>query len=190
MLILNTPKEIHLTQEELKDKFDYDPETGVLSFTTNKCNRYNAYKGKRAGSFKYNGKESPKYRQVGVLKNQIKILEHRIIWKWWHGEEPPKSINHINQNGTDNRIKNLEKSGDSHNQKNCKKRSDNTTGHTNIYNNKAKKLLYAQVMSNGIAYRKPSRSYRDRPYEEALNLALRDRDVLRKEHGFSALHGS
>tara|TARA_R110000822_G_scaffold310347_2_gene442713 strand:- start:6015 stop:6587 length:573 start_codon:yes stop_codon:yes gene_type:complete len=190
MIILNTPKEIHLTQAELKDKFDYDPDTGVLRFTTNECNRHNAYKGKRAGAFKYNGKATPKYRHVGVLKNQIKILEHRIIWKWWHGEEPPKAINHINQNGTDNRIKNLEKSGDSHNQKNCKRRSDNTTGHTNIYNYKAKKLLYAQVMSNSIAYRKPSISYKDRPYEEALKLALIDRDVLRKEHGFSELHGS
>ena len=124
-------KEIHLTQEQLKDKFNYDPTTGVLSFTTNFCNRYNAHKGKRAGYVK-----KTSYRVVGLNPNRGKFLEHRLIWKWYYGEEPPHVLNHINQNGLDNRIENLEPSTTSENQRNAKLRSDNTLGEANIYNNK------------------------------------------------------
>lgn len=31
---------------------------------------------------------------------------HRVIYKWWHGEEP-EEIDHINRDKTDNRIANL-----------------------------------------------------------------------------------
>ena len=151
---MTQPKEIHLTQEQLKDKFDYDPITGVLSFTTNFCNCRNPWKGKRAG---YVVKDS--YRVVGISSSQF--YEHRLIWKWHYGEEPPHMINHINQNGLDNRIENLEASTNSENQRNAKLRSDNTLGEANIYNNKKKKLLYASVIVNKQAYRSPSRSYKN-----------------------------
>jgi hypothetical protein len=182
-------KEIHLTQEQLKDKFNYDPTTGVLSFTTNFCNRYNPYKGKRAGYVKKTYKLKRPYRVVGLNPNRRKFLEHRLIWKWYHGEEPPHVINHINQNGLDNRIENLEPSTSSANQRNAKLRSDNTLGEANIYNNKKKKLLYASVIVNKQAYRASCRSYKNRPFKEALEECKLDRDLLYKEHGFSKFHG-
>jgi hypothetical protein len=186
---MTQPKEIHLTQEQLKDKFDYDPITGVLSFTTNLCNRYNAYKGKRAGYVRKTYTSKRPYRVVGLDKHQRKIYEHRLIWKWYYGEEPPHMINHINQNGLDNRIENLEASTNSENQRNAKLRSDNTLGEANIYNNKKKKLLYASVIVNKQAYRAPSRSYKNRPFKEVLEECKLDRDLLYMEHGFSKFHG-
>ena len=181
---MTQPKEIPLTQEQLKDKYNYDPTTGVLSFTTNFCNCRNPWKGKRAG---YVIKDS--YRVVGIGTPTSQFYEHRLIWKWYYGEEPPHMINHINQNGLDNRIENLEASTNSENQRNAKLRSDNTLGEANIYNKKDTKFLYASVKSNGQTYRASVRSYRNRPFKEVLEECKLDRDLLYMEHGFSKFHG-
>lgn len=177
-------KKIPLTQEQLKDKYNYDPTTGVLSYTTNFCNRRNPHKGKRAG---YVAKDS--YRVVGISGHQGQFFAHRLIWKWYYGEEPPHVLNHINQNGLDNRIENLEFSTNRENQHNAKMRSDNTLGEANIYNKKDTKFLYASVKSNGQTYRASVRSYRNRPFKEVLEECKLDRDLLYKEHGFSKFHG-
>lgn len=56
--------------------------------------------GKKAGSYKKTG-----YYEVSVNKKVYQA--HRLVWLWYKGCMPTKSIDHINRNPSDNRIENL-----------------------------------------------------------------------------------
>lgn len=88
-----------ITQERLKELFDYNPETGEL---INKINRgTRARKGQRAGCVDV----SQGYRVVRIDgKNR---REHIMIWVWMTGSYPTYEIDHINRVRDDNRWCNL-----------------------------------------------------------------------------------
>ena len=99
-----------------------------------------AVKKKRANIGDETGYVTPKgYMCVRI--DGVKYLTHRIIWKMIKGEEPPKYIDHINQNKLDNRIENLRA----------------VTQFQNLLNNKAKGCYFnkekgkwqAQIMVDG-----------------------------------------
>jgi hypothetical protein len=80
--------------ETLNDRFKYDPETGILSrirWGWGPC-----------GYLTSNG-----YLRIKVNDTHYRV--HRIAWKMYYGEDPPKNrdIDHINRDKTDNRIANL-----------------------------------------------------------------------------------
>lgn len=87
-----------LTAESVKSIFNYDPETGHLTWATKMCKKFGV--GDRVGSVDAHG-----YRQVNVCKNWRK--EHRVIWLWMTGEWPDGQIDHINGVRDDNRWVNL-----------------------------------------------------------------------------------
>lgn len=91
----------HLTQDRAREVWHYEPETG--SFTWNRS-------GKIAGTI-------DKY--VFIRFNGIKYYAHRLAWFYIHGEWP-KYIDHINGDGTDNRLCNLRPATMSQNQANRK----------------------------------------------------------------------
>lgn len=86
------------TQEILREKLDYDPETGILTWA---YGRPGITKGKVAGHPNKNAKF------VQVMLDRKSYLAHRIIWKWMTGDDPPELIDHINHNPHDNRWENL-----------------------------------------------------------------------------------
>ncbi len=79
--------------EVLQEKFDYNPETGILLRRATQ---------KPAGYT--NGRGWLRVKIAGV---HYKV--HRIVWKMHHGEDPPANlqIDHINRDRHDNRITNL-----------------------------------------------------------------------------------
>ena len=85
--------------EVLRNLFNYDPETGVLSRRS----------GRRAGQpCGYLAGETYK----GYLRVKIKGIHyrvHRVIWKHYYGEDIPEgySIDHIDFDTQNNRIENL-----------------------------------------------------------------------------------
>ena len=87
-----------LTAELVRKIFNYDPETGHLTYAVQRCKRIS--KGERAGSDEAHG-----YRQVNI--NQHSYKEHRVIWLWMTGEWPTGQIDHINGVRDDNRWANL-----------------------------------------------------------------------------------
>ncbi len=99
---------MELTQEYLKECFDYDPATGNLVWRERPqshfknwqaCAASSRYIGRVAGRIQKNG-----YRYINLGKLR---LAHRLIWFWHNGRFPVTDIDHINRNRSDNRIENL-----------------------------------------------------------------------------------
>lgn len=107
------------SQGYLRSRLDYDPETGVLTWKAREVKTFwNArWEGRRAGSLPKNAK----HRSIDI--EGITLLEHRVIWKWMTGEEPPEQIDHINLDGAVNRWTNLREADQSTNQMNVRTRA-------------------------------------------------------------------
>lgn len=87
-----------LSQERIKELFEYNTDTGDLIW---KVSRGTRKKGSIAGSINSEG-----YLCIGVDGEVYHA--HRIIWIYVYGEPPEKpNIDHINREKTDNRISNL-----------------------------------------------------------------------------------
>lgn len=97
--------------KRVKQLFDYNPETGSLTWKIQRRGR--ARKGSEAGTIHPKG-----YVRVSV--DNVDYLAHRIIWVLSHGEPPEGAvIDHINGNPSDNRLHNLRMTtpqGNVHNQ--------------------------------------------------------------------------
>jgi len=71
------------------------------------------------------------YWQVWANGKGYKV--HRLIWLLVHKTWPENQIDHIDGNGLNNRIENLRDVPQAENNKNAKKRKDNTSGHAGVY---------------------------------------------------------
>lgn len=105
-------------QEVLREAFDYDAETGHLTW------RYRAGApsptnardvGRRAGGLRGDGSRT-------VRVNGVAYAEHRIIWKLLTGQDPPCEIDHRNGDPADNSAANLRLATRSQNGANTKAR--------------------------------------------------------------------
>lgn len=86
------------TPEQLREKFSYDPETGV--FRLRVC-RVSARVGTEVGSHDAHG-----YAQVTIGSGNV-LKAHRVAWAMHYGVWPDGEIDHINGVRDDNRISNL-----------------------------------------------------------------------------------
>lgn len=102
----------NLTPQMVRECLSYDPQTGLLSWTTTRCGRGLA--GAVTGSPTVKG-----YLRVRIFRNSYQ--SHRLIWFMVFGEWPAQ-IDHINGDKTDNRLVNLRLANTSQNQHNkvCK----------------------------------------------------------------------
>lgn len=82
-----------LTQQQVRELFDYNPVTGALTWL-------GSYKKGRVAGTPFNG-----YLRVRIEGRRY--VAHRLIWLWWYGSWPKEQIDHINQVRDDNRILNL-----------------------------------------------------------------------------------
>jgi hypothetical protein len=105
-----------ITQQEVKDLFDYDPDTGVCTW---KVLRYKAGPGEPIDE-RYRQKSG--YIVIGIKGSAYNL--HRLIWLWVKGEMPKNEIDHINGNIVDNRWLNLREVTRQENAFNRKTRSD------------------------------------------------------------------
>ena len=129
------------TVEEIKSRFNYNPETGVVTNKTTKVRKVAA--GRIAGCMGDSG-----YLMVGINRRLYRV--HRVAWALYYGEWPTNFIDHINGVRSDNRIANLRQATKSQNSYNSAKRSDNTHGHKGVYLCKKSGRWYVRVNSKNI----------------------------------------
>ena len=118
-------KKRRLTQERVRELFDYNPETGevrrrVPIFGGKGCVRVPA--GALAGSLN----SCSKYLEVCV--DYTNTLLHRVVWLWVYGYLPEKDIDHIDRNRRNNRLDNLREVSRSCNSVNSGLMATNTSG--------------------------------------------------------------
>lgn len=126
-----------LTQERVKELFDYDSESGIL------------YRKFKSGNRKPCGHKPKSSHGYGAVKMGEKMyLTHRVIWLWQYGSMPNGEIDHIDQNKMNNRIENLRVVSASENMHNRGLRRDNSSGYPGVYWSKRHKKYKAQIRIN------------------------------------------
>jgi len=96
-----------LTHSRVRERLDYDPKTGILSWKKG-TGRRGTLKNGRAGTLNTKG-----YRQVHVDGKTYRA--GRLIWFWMTGEWPTHLIDHINRDRGDDRWANLRQATHSEN---------------------------------------------------------------------------
>lgn len=120
-----------ITIDELKQTFDYNPETGNLIWKIPGARRRKV--GEIAGCKTNEGRIL-----IGIHRRIYKA--HRIIWAIQTGEWPQNHIDHINGNPSDNRWANLREATNSQNMQNVGKIKSNTSGYRGVgWHKKAQK---------------------------------------------------
>lgn len=113
--------------DELRRIFEYDSETGLLTWKTDRFNRLRrcvAKAGEVAGAFHH----GYQLISLGSREDRAYFHAHRIAWKLFHGEEPPSQIDHIDRNRRNNAIANLRAASQSGNAANRSVAKDNKSG--------------------------------------------------------------
>jgi hypothetical protein len=129
-----------ITQEHLKERLNYDPDTGIFTWRTN---LYTSRIGKVAGSYKTHERG-----YVSFLIDGKKYLGHRLAWLYVHGSIPGQ-IDHINGVTSDNRLCNLRPATSSQNCHNAKKPKSNTSGWKGVNFNSSNGRWQARIAVNG-----------------------------------------
>jgi len=156
------------TKEKLHSIFCY--ENGNLFW---KSHKYKAYIGKKAGTLNPNG-----YIYISI--NSKQYFAHRLIFLMNHGYLP-KTIDHINNNKSDNRIENLRPATISENGLNRKTSKNNSSGVKNVAWCKSSKKWKVSMTVNG----------KDKYFGVYDNLELADlvaQEARDKFHGKFARH--
>ena len=138
----------------LRKVLRYEPDTGHLfwlnrspeDFTSMRY--YKAFQtrhaGKRAGSLTTTS--NSRYWQINL--SGTVILAHRAAWALYYGEAPKFHIDHINGDGTDNRIENLRDVSASHNLRNQTLNAKNTSGICGVWWHKGAQKWACEIKVN------------------------------------------
>jgi len=119
-------------QDVLKEIFDYDPETGVL---TRKINGNCLWHSDRDG-----------YLRVNVLGSKRAV--HRVVWKLFYGHDPD-TVDHINGRPDDNRIENLRSADHQTNNRNKTTGKNNTSGYPGVSYVRSDNLWLVRINHDG-----------------------------------------
>lgn len=120
-----------LTAEYAKECFDYNPDTGILTWKERPRHHFPTEHGWKVVNGARTGFVAGSLNDKGYLDVRINgrlLRTHRIIWIMHYGAWPVEFIDHINGIKTDNRICNLREATLTENNRNSGISSRNTSG--------------------------------------------------------------
>lgn len=137
--------------EYLNECFNYDPDTGVLSWKTRPVHHFkppylNRWNVKNAGNIV---STISHYGYIVVGIDGVKHPAHRVIFKLMTGLDPAEYIDHINNIKNDNRWSNLREATQSENERNRPVDRDNVAGLKGVTFHKLKNKYSARIAVNG-----------------------------------------
>ncbi len=165
-----------LTQSKLKELLQYNPGTGIFTWKVKPSGIINA--GDVAGHI-YTSRQK---QYMAIQIKRIKYAVHRLAWLYVHGDFPTDTVDHINGDGTDNRIENLRVVSLAENQKNKRRYKNSTSGTTGVNWFAPSRKWRAIIQANGMR--------KHLGYFEDINDAINARKQAEKEYGFHENHGS
>ncbi len=178
-----------MNPEYLSECFSYDPITGCLAWKERPRSHFRTERGwktflsQRAGKFagcRSASAEGHVYLKVRADKKLH--LCHRIIWLMTHRAIPEGlEVDHIDGDGTNNRLENLRLVSSSENKKNRSLTSRNKSGFHGVYWNDRLGLWIAQAWSDG--------KYLGSTSHANIEDAARSRVEMQQGHGFHENHG-
>ncbi len=130
-----------LDQSTVRRLFDYDPITGLLTWRERANPKSNVRVGSVVGYKTIDG-----YLGVNINKKTYKV--HRIIWLHVYGHLP-KRVDHRDNNGFNNRLKNLRNATVSQNAQNATAHKDNACRRKGVYQRGDTGRWTAQICING-----------------------------------------
>jgi hypothetical protein len=134
-----------LAYETVKQRIDYDPETGLLTW---KVKTGHKRAGKVAGCAH---KQNRNYIVVQIDRRTY--MAHRIAWLLMTGEHPQEMIDHIDGNSQNNRWSNLRLATNKQNQENQNKiNSRNKSGFRGVCYVKGRNKWRACVQHDGVMH--------------------------------------
>lgn len=125
--------------ELLREKLNYDPETGVFTW-------------RHAGPRWCAGDVATKRMSHGYLRISLggsRYLAHRLAWLYVYGVWPRPGLDHINGTVDDNRIANLRLADQRQNSANTRLNRRNKTGRRGVFFDPERNLFCAQIRRNG-----------------------------------------
>lgn len=164
--------------DELREKFIYDPETGIVTFRPRILSRDRP---SRRNGMPVGCPTTGGYLVVRLSDNRLYKLA-RIIWAIHYGEDPGCAlVDHIDGNPSNNKVSNLRLASDTQNIQNRKTRKDSQSGHKNVYFDKSRNLWKVAIfMNRKLVYMK-----RFEYLEDAIAASIKIREEL---HGEFARH--
>lgn len=176
------------SQDYLKECFDYNEDTGLLTWKTRPAAHFKTESKSRAFNKQFAGKPALNalsgtgYRH-GALDMKV-TKAHRVIWKLKTGKDADQ-IDHINGDKTYNAWVNLRDVGYFENGRNLAKASNNTSGYTGVNWLKSRARWVASIKTHGKTYR--IGSFRNIEDAAAARKAAEKRLGFHPNHGRAAL---
>lgn len=177
------------SKEYLDECLDYNPETGCFTWKFRPINHFVSIHGHKVWNAKYAGKPAGRtastrrgklYSQISI--NKKLIYSHRIAWVITYGDiDITMQIDHIDGNGSNNRLSNLRLVDASTNNENKSIPSNNTSGCVGVSFLTRERKWRARINKNGV--------------EHTIGLfndksdAIKARKQVEKDFGFHENHG-
>ena len=131
---------MQITQEWLKSRLAYNPDTGIFTWLMSPAP--NTPTGSVAGCLHAQGYIDIKLRGIGYKA-------HRLAWLYMLGVFPENEIDHIDQDRSNNRWSNLRQATHTQNQHNRKLNKNNTSGVKGVSFNHARRRWAAYIRLAG-----------------------------------------